>query len=808
MKNLRHLIEHLFEVWSVQVVKHRWWILAMTLAFSAAVIPQLRNGWVDVSIESFLPAENPALQDYNDFRLLFTYAPGAVLTVELEDSVFTMENLNRVRAMHEYIEQNTPYLLKITSLANVRYTRDEDDVMVTGDLSEIWPQREEDIPAFRDIVMSNDNYLGGVISRNEHILNVLIDPLVFDPDNRHPNQQGFTYLQAEEEGAFSKTVHEMADKLTQPGFKVRNAGGPTMNYSIAKDMEASTGRSVMLGMAIIVVLLALLFRRVSGVLLPLLVVVMTLLVTMALWPLLGYPYNGNTQIIPSFLLAVGIADAVHILSIFYRHYDNGMEKFQAITQSMRETAIAVLLTTITTAVGLLSFLASDMMPTMTMGLFGAIGVMMALFYTLALLPALLAILPIRRHSVQAGQPGEEGEEKTGLILRGVDATVDAFARLGVEHAKTVGIATLAISLVAIAGLVQVRLEHDPLSWYPDDNPLRKGIALVDEHMDGSMFASIILKTHQQNTLHDPQFLNVMQDIETHLKNLTYADIKTNNAISLLSIVKETHRALNGNDPAFFSIPQDRELVAQELLLFESGSDDMYDFTDHDLSLARIDIRLQWGNVLYYRDYVKLIQQEIETVLKAHNMPQVEVKVVGLLAIFGETLYNLLIDTIESYLMAFLVVFLIMWMMMESFRGGLIAIIPNLFPILFTVGMIGWLDIPLNIITSTIGCIIIGISVDDTIHFMHHFRRYMQQSHNVKDAIYQTLHTCGRAIFFTSVVLIGGFIVHLTGELSTNKEFGWMLSIAIFMALLANLILAPALLMLFWKNKPGSTQQAD
>ncbi|HEY9034559.1 MAG TPA: MMPL family transporter, partial [Pseudomonadales bacterium] len=394
MNTLRTVTENLFAAWSEAVVRHRWWVLAVTVAFSVMVIPQIRHGWVDVSIESFLPAKNPALQDYNDFRLMFNYAPGAVMTVELADSAFTMENLERIRAMHQYIENNTPYLLEVTSLANVRYTRGEDDMMVTGDLGEIWPQSEADIPAFRAIVKSNANYIGGVISDDERVLNFLIDPLVFDPQNRHPNEQGFTYLQAEEEGDFSRTVHYMADQLSQPGFVVRNAGGPSMNYSIAKDMEASTGRSVVLGMIIIVVLLGLLFRRLSGVLLPLLVVMMTLLITMALWPLLGYPYNGNTQIIPSFLLAVGIADAVHILSIFYRHYDNGMDKHRAIVQSMRETAIAVLLTTITTAVGLLSFLASDMMPTMTMGLFGAIGVVMALFYTLALLPALLAILPI------------------------------------------------------------------------------------------------------------------------------------------------------------------------------------------------------------------------------------------------------------------------------------------------------------------------------------------------------------------------------------------------------------------------------
>ena len=800
MKAFRNLIENFFEAWSEAVVRHRWWVLAVTIAFSLAVIPQIRHGWVDVSIESFLPAHNPALQDYNEFRLMFNYAPGSLLAVELEDSAFTMENLKRIRQMHDYIEQNTPYLLEVTSLANVRYTRGEDDMMITGDLSEIWPESEADIPAFRQVVKNNENYVGGVISADERVLNFQVDPLVFDPENRHPNEHGFTYLQAEEEGAFSKTIHEMADKLSAPGFHVRNAGGTSMNYSIAKDMEASTGRSVMIGMAIIIVLLSLLFRRASGVLLPLLVVFMTLLITMALWPALGYPYNGNTQIIPSFLLAVGIADSVHILSIFYRHYDNGMEKFRAITRSVRETAIAVLLTTVTTAVGLLSFLASDMMPTMTMGLFGAIGVVIALFYTLALLPSLLAILPIKHHAVQPAQGNEEGEEKPSIVLRQVDKIIDQFADIGINHARKVAAFTLVVTIIALAGLAQTRFEHDPLSWYPPEKPLRQGIDLVDKHMDGSMIAYITLDSGEKNALHDPAFLNVIEEIENLVINFQHGDVKALDATSILSVIKETHQALNNNDPDYFAIPQNRQLVAQELLLFESGSDDMYDFADHDLSMARIDVRLEWSNVLYYRDYTHRIKARVEEKLQQHGMDHVEVKVVGLLPIFGETLYKLLYDTVKSYGMAFLFVFIIMWLLMESLKRGLIAFVPNLFPILFTVGLIGWLNIPLNIITSTIGCIIIGISVDDTIHFMHHFRRYALETDDIKEAIHKTLHTCGRAIFFTSVVLIGGFIVHLTGELSTNKEFGWLLSIAIFVALLANLILAPALMTLFWRNK--------
>ena len=784
------------------MVLHRWWVLFITLAVSFAIIPQIRHGWVDISIESFLPQDAPSMVDYNEFRLNFSYAPGSLLTVETSDSVFTMENLNKIKQLHEAAELTVPYLLEVTSLANVRYTRGDDDTMITGDLSEIWPQTEADIPAFRAIVMSTPNYIGGVISSDERVLNVLIDPLVFSPTNNNPNKEGVTYLQPQQETDYSLAVLALSSQYTSAGFNVKNAGGPTMNLRIATDMEKSTSRSIGLGMIIIIILLALLFRRLSGVVLPLLVVALSLMMTLAIWPMLGFPYNGNTQIIPTFILAVGIADAIHILSIFYKYYDGGMEKHQAITQSVRETAIAVLLTTVTTAVGLLSFLASDMMPTRTMGIFGAIGVVMALFYTLALVPSILAIVPLKRRALSIGADGQS-EEDSGRVLKWVDASIEKFADLGVNHAKKVVLASVVLSAIAMVGVVNTQFSHNPLRWYPEGHDLRTAIEQVDQRMNGSMSAYVILDTQEKNGLHDPKMLHAIEDIEQLIKDYNYKDVDAIEATSILSVIKETHKALNYNDPAFFAIPDNRQLIAQELLLFESGSDAINDYADFDLQVARIDLQLRWSNVLHYRHYVKNITGLIEDSLKEKGLEHVEVKFVGLLAIFGEAIYSLLTGTIQSYLIAFIFVFVIMLLLMESFRGGLIAFVPNIFPILITVGMIGLIGVPLNIITSTIGCIIIGISVDDTIHFMHHFRRYSEDSDDIKEVIHKTLQTCGRAIFFTSVVLVGGFIVHLTGELSTNKEFGWLLSFSIIIALIANLILAPALMTLFWAKKVKS-----
>ena len=799
--NIRQSIENAFEAWSSIVVIYRWWVLLITFAITLIVIPQIRHGWVDVSIESFLPKNSPAIVNYNKFRVDYNYAPGALVVIEIPNGVFTLENLKRIKALHEYADQHIPYLKEIISINNMRYSRGEEDELIIGDLSEIWPETKADIPNFKTIVMNNPNYIGGIISRDEKVLNMLIEPRPFSSNNTHPNEAGLTYLQADEEAAFSEAVLDMIKKFSSEDFIIRNAGGPTMNLNLIKDMKDSTLRSTLLGIAIITLLLALLFRRLSGIILPLLVVFLSLGMTLALWPALGFAFNGNTQIIPTFILAVGIADTIHILSIFYKYYDNGTPKHEAITLAVKETAIAVLLTTITTAVGLLSFLASDMMPTQTMGIFGAIGVIMALIYTLTLVPSLVAIVPLKKRSLENDIDNEGNHsEKPSFILHWVDISINKFSHLGVHYAKTVVAVSAGLSLLAFAGLMQVKFSHDPVKWYPEGHELRKAIDLVDHAMDGSMSAYILLDTGETNGVYNPKFLATVQDIEALIKDFKYKDIRAINATSILSVLKETHQSLNANNPDFYVIPENQALIAQELLLFESGSSDIERYADFNLQSARIDVQLSWSNVLHYKGYVGAINQAINTKLQENGFGHVDIKFVGLLAIFGDTLYSLLEGTVYSYLMAFLFVFILMVMLMGNLRGGIIAFIPNVFPILITVGMIGWLNVPLNIITSTIGCIIIGISVDDTIHFMHHFKRYSQQYDDIHIVIQKTLQTCGRAIVFTSIVLVGGFIVHITGQLSTNKEFGWLLSFAIIIALLANLILAPALMKLFWRKE--------
>ncbi|SES65277.1 efflux RND transporter permease subunit [Thalassotalea agarivorans] len=190
---------------------------------------------------------------------------------------------------------------------------------------------------------------------------------------------------------------------------------------------------------------------------------------------------------------------------------------------------------------------------------------------------------------------------------------------------------------------------------------------------------------------------------------------------------------------------------------------------------------------------------IAVLKEKHQLAEMESNLIGRVIVGVAVLVSMISSAVESYILAFIFVSLLMFLLMKSFRKGLLAFIPNIIPIIFTLGMMGWIGMPLNILTSLLGCIIIGISVDDTIHFMHHYKDGLAKYDSSEKAIFNSLEMSGRAITFTSIVLIGSFLVYAFDVFETSYQFGTLLSFAIFIALFANLMLAPVLLTLFWKK---------
>jgi predicted RND superfamily exporter protein len=263
-------------------------------------------------------------------------------------------------------------------------------------------------------------------------------------------------------------------------------------------------------------------------------------------------------------------------------------------------------------------------------------------------------------------------------------------------------------------------------------------------------------------------------------------------LSVANMAKEIHQALNANDAAHYTIPQSRQLVAQELLLFEnSGSDDLEDLVDSPFSLGRLTIKLPYAPPLLYEGFIAKAVALTEATLGS----EVTITPTGFVTLMTRSLNAVTISMLRSYIIALAIITPLMFLLLGSIRGGLIAMVPNLTPIIVTLGLMGWLGIPLDVFTLLIGSIAIGLAVDDTIHFMHNFRKYHEQSDDVRQAVRETLQTTGHALLVTSVVLSLSFFMFMLASLQNLVVFGSLTGLTIITAFIADVTIAPALMAL-------------
>jgi predicted RND superfamily exporter protein len=318
-----------------------------------------------------------------------------------------------------------------------------------------------------------------------------------------------------------------------------------------------------------------------------------------------------------------------------------------------------------------------------------------------------------------------------------------------------------------------------------------------------MFLEILVDSGREDGLHEPALLDRVDEMRRHSMRLQMRDVYVGKTVSLVDVVKEIHQALNENRPDFHAIPRDRTLVAQELLLFEnSGSDDLEDVVDPQFRVGRFTMKVPFVDAIQYAAFLEAIDRDFRQILG----DGVEITVTGLMALVGRTINAVIHSMAKTYVVAFLVITPLMVLLIGNLWIGLLSMIPNLAPILITLGVMGWFEIPLDAFTLLIGSIAIGLAVDDTIHFMHNFRRYYRRSGDTRHSVSETLASTGQAMLFTSLVLSTGFFLYMLASMRVLFYFGLLTGFTIIVAFLADVILAPALMAL--AVRPGFVPTLD
>jgi len=403
------------------------------------------------------------------------------------------------------------------------------------------------------------------------------------------------------------------------------------------------------------------------------------------------------------------------------------------------------------------------------------------FLTVTLLPALLQITKLKQRSKQ-----ESGK---------LDTLMARFAQLPIRYYKQIIVISTILVAVALLSASKLELSHNPLFWFKPGTDVRVATETIDKHLNGTLTIEAVVDTGKENGWQDPILLQKLDTMARRMEHYKDAYTHIGKVVSLATIVKETNRALHGNDERFYTIPKEKALVSQELLLFEnSGSDDLEDVVDSQFSKIRITIKVPWTDSVKATGVMAYIGQELK-----ETFPDMKSEVTGMIPLLVNTFSQAVSSSVRSYLIAFVLISIMMMLIMRSVRLGLLSMIPNLTPIIMGLFIMYIANIPLDMFTLLIGSIAIGLAVDDTIHFMHNFMRYYQKTGESAEAIRTTFFTTGKAMVITTIVLSLGFYAYMMAQMVSVHNFGLLTGSVIVLALLADLLLAPALMIVAAKH---------
>lgn len=677
------------------------------------------------------------------------------------------------------------------SLLNARDIRATPDgsVHVAPLLGEVPP--EAALPALRARVLADRSLVGRVVGRaGRHAVVLMRLRPMSELDSRKVYDAALALAAAQDD----------------PSFRIHVGGVPAMNAVLNRTMSSDMVFMSLLSLGVAGLLMLYIFRHPIAVLASTLVIGQAFCWVLGLMAIAGVPLTMVTSALPAFLTAVGLGDAIHIQSTYREARLSGLDNHAAITRALGHTGTPIAFTSLTTAIGLLSFHFASLPAIRDLGLYGALGVGFAYLLSTTLLPA---VLHYNHTSLLGASPrpaaddARSGGDLATRFLRFCSAL--SSPRGGSRRRLFVTAAIGAVMLAGmLASLTRLSVYHNIMTWLPSDLPMRVATETLDENVGGTASVVLLVEPEPGGTLTDPKLLHALQAFEQHVIDYddpVFGREAVSNVTSVLDLIRETNRTLHAGDPAYYVIPDDARAIRDILTLLESsGTDELRQLLTVDLQRTMVVARVRWMDASGYEPLVAHLERGIEQHLAGHARVQLTGSVHNLFWV----VVRLLDDLLRSFTLAFVVITVVMLLLLRDLKLGLLAMVPNLMPVAAILSFMVATGIPIDINNLMVASVAIGIAVDDTIHFLHQFQRHYGAHRHTEAAIEHAFATTGRAMISTTMIMVGGFIVFLGATLINMQRFGALMALTVLSALVIDLVFTPALLRLLYPATPPNT----
>lgn len=756
------------------IIRFRWQVAILVPLMIAALSIPLKNLAFEGSYRIWFGEGSQILTDYDRFREVFGNDDAVIVTFRDEEGIFTPKALGTIERITEKLWQ-TKYIARVDSITNYQYVHanpeDSDDIVVDDFITDIEDRNSSYFEDRKRIALSDPLVVDALVSK----------------DARTTMIAARVVAGAGEKEDISFELRGLVEEILAPeteknGYQFYLNGGAVITTEFVMIAEKEGAIFVPSIIVLIMVLLFVVFRRPSGALLPMSIAIMTFLAVLGIQVALGYKLNNFTANVPIFAVAISIADAMHLYWVWMVYRKEGVENNEAIVLSMQKNLLPAFLTSITTAVGFISLSISEIIPVKTLGIATACVALVAFILTILFVPAVLSIL---KPKVKLGDA--KAQKETGRFAY-------AFSDFIISHDKKI----LAIILVLFAslavGLKELKIDSNTIKFFTEDAPMRQSVDFVEKNLRGTMTYEVVADSGAESGVKTPEFLEAVDRFQKEVK-ATYSEEVTK-ATSLADIIKRYNKIFHGDDPRFERIPETKELSAQFLLLYSLSLPQGMEIND------KMDITEQYFRISVNTKIIDT-SKDLEIIKWIEDWWQdagYSCKVNGQTAMFAYMQSSVTDTLIYSITIALVVVSLLMLIIFRDFGTTLLFLLPNILPIVLVLGVMGWLGIYVDMGVAVSAAIILGVAVDDTIHFLVKYRDARDKGMDFRESIAYVIKYAGGAILFTTLILSFSFLMFVFSKFAPNFNFGIVTAAALGVALIADLVMLPAIFSVIEKRK--------
>lgn len=759
-----------FEKLAKEIVKRRWVVIAACLVLTVIAGIGLPRIQLDNSIEGWFMEGAEIEKAQDEFEKRFGNSDFVAFLVEADD-VFSADILKMLRRLARDLENEVEFAKEVTSIADMEFSYAEGEEIIIEDLMpDPVPEDPRELARIKERAMSKDFLKDRIFTADASKTWVMLELYPFPEDWEKKYSESPTNL-------VGKKVLEILKREKYADYNIKSTGMPVLSVEEMQFAEMEMGKLTGLAILVSIIVLIIFLRSLRGVLIPLITTIVSIVIVFGMMGLLGIKINATMMSVPVFLgFAVSIGYSIHVFNFYKRQKRLKGKNKEAVYFAVKQSGWPIFFTAMTTIASLLSFYFISLVPIQWLGLTSAACIISVYLLVMTLLPALLSF---EKDRDARKLPSAEKIKRT-------DRYFDRLSGFVFKYSLPILIIFVLLAGILAYGMTKIEIDIDTKRSYGTRVPYVNRMLEIARTKIGSFLSyDLTLDFKKQDAVKDPEVLARFNQFTEIVEKRPY----TKRTSSILHILKDMNKLLHQDKAEFYRLPKTRTMVAQQLFLYEmAGGSNASQWVNSDYSTLRLMVEVSDMDADQIQATLDFLDQQA-----AELFPEAEFAVVGSLPQFFMLNKYIAVGQIKSFAIAIAVIALLLMIVFRSIKTGLIGLIPNITPAITIGGLMGFLNIPLDFMTVTMMPMILGLAVDDTIHFISHAGMHFQEEGEYKKALRKTYHVVGKSLFMTSVILIAAFSVYYASTINMFVTFGLFVTLGIASALLADYLVTPVLL---------------